>query len=92
MIAPIAFVSEHSETLVEIDIDYRRMATKAGVPFFAYTGAVSTMPNFIDGLATLVREALAHAGDCASAKGGRICPQNFTGCCQTKIRTSRDVL
>jgi protoporphyrin/coproporphyrin ferrochelatase len=82
IIAPIAFVSEHSETLVEIDMEYRHMALQAGSPFFAYTGAVSGAPVFIEGLAKLVRNALASDTDCASAAGGRICPPAFSGCCQ----------
>src|SRR5207248_1485657 len=32
VVAPISFVSEHSETLVELDLDYRRLAEDAGVP------------------------------------------------------------
>jgi ferrochelatase len=32
IVAPIAFVSEHSETLVELDIEYRKLAAEAGVP------------------------------------------------------------
>ena len=34
IVVPIAFVSEHSETLVELDIEYRRLAETAGVPFY----------------------------------------------------------
>src|SRR6185437_3361642 len=34
VVAPIAFVSEHSETLVELDRDYRKLARDAGVPFY----------------------------------------------------------
>ena len=32
IVVPIAFVSEHSETLVELDIEYRELAEEAGVP------------------------------------------------------------
>ncbi len=58
VIAPIAFVSEHSETLVEIGIEYRHRAEQAGVPFFAVVPTVSTTPTFIAGLARLVRAVL----------------------------------
>src|SRR5437764_1047996 len=34
VIAPISFVSEHSETLVELDRHYRRLAATLGVPFY----------------------------------------------------------
>ena len=56
VIAPISFVSEHSETLVELDRDYRRLAEACGVRFYARVPAVGTEPRFIAGLAWLVRE------------------------------------
>jgi ferrochelatase len=55
---PLSFVSEHSETLVELDIDYRRLASKAGVPAYVRVPTVGTHPLFIRGLASLVRAAL----------------------------------
>ena len=55
---PISFVSEHSETLVELDIDYRRLATEAGVPTYIRVPTVGTHPLFIHGLANLVRASL----------------------------------
>jgi ferrochelatase len=54
VIAPISFVSEHSETLVELDRDYRRLAETFGVPFYRRVPAVGTEPSFIAGLARLV--------------------------------------
>jgi len=54
VIAPIAFVSEHSETLVELDIDYRKLAREHGVPAYYRVGAVGTAPEFIVALADLV--------------------------------------
>lgn len=56
---PLSFVSEHSETLVELDIDYRHLARHAGVETYVRVPTVGTHPQFIDGLATLVRAALA---------------------------------
>jgi ferrochelatase len=56
---PLSFVSEHSETLVELDIDYRRLAAEAGVPAYVRVPTVGTHPLFIQGLANLVRAALA---------------------------------
>jgi ferrochelatase len=55
---PLSFVSEHSETLVELDIDYRRLAEQAGVPKYVRVPTVGTHPQFIHGLANLVRAAL----------------------------------
>ncbi|HUY68981.1 MAG TPA: ferrochelatase [Alphaproteobacteria bacterium] len=54
VIVPIAFVSEHSETLYEIDMLYRALAQKAGVPAFARAQTVGAAPAFIAGLAGLV--------------------------------------
>jgi ferrochelatase len=55
---PISFVSEHSETLVELDIDYRELAAEAGVPAYVRVPTVGTHPKFIEGLARLVNDAL----------------------------------
>jgi ferrochelatase len=64
---PLSFVSEHSETLVELDIDYRHLAGQAGVETYVRVPTVGTHPQFIDGLATLVRAALA-----GSTKAARV--------------------
>ena len=55
---PLSFVSEHSETLVELDIDYRHLADKVGVATYIRVPTVGTHPLFIAGLARLVRNAL----------------------------------
>jgi ferrochelatase len=67
VVAPIAFVSEHSETLVELDRDYRRLAEAAGVSFYRRVATVGTDPRFIAGLARLVREQGADAAGARSA-------------------------
>lgn len=54
VVAPISFVSEHSETLVELDRDYRRLAAAEGVPAFHRVPAVGTDRRFIAALAALV--------------------------------------
>ena len=55
VIAPISFVSEHSETLVELDRDYRRLAESCGVPGYHRVRTVGTDRRFIAALAELVR-------------------------------------
>lgn len=55
---PIAFVSEHSETLVELDIEYREMAEKLNIPGYYRAPTVGVSADFIDGLAGLVETAL----------------------------------
>jgi protoporphyrin/coproporphyrin ferrochelatase len=57
IVVPIAFVSEHSETLVELDIDYRERAHALGVKPYIRVPAVGTHPAFVAGLASLVEEA-----------------------------------
>jgi ferrochelatase len=60
VVVPISFVSEHIETLEEIDIEYREIATNAGISNFVRVPALDTYPTFIKGLADLVQ--LAQAG------------------------------
>ncbi len=58
IVVPIAFVSEHSETLVELDIEYAALARGSGVPDYIRVPAVGTRSEFIEGLARLVVDAL----------------------------------
>ncbi|HAG82706.1 MAG TPA: ferrochelatase [Cyanobacteria bacterium UBA12227] len=58
VVVPISFVSEHIETLQEIDIEYRELAEESGIENFQRVPALNTHPIFIDSLATLVIEAL----------------------------------
>ena len=80
VLVPIAFVSEHSETLVELDVTYREHARAAGVPAYHRVPALGTHPAFIEGLAGLVRSALNGAAHLDSGEGGRICPAAHRGC------------
>jgi ferrochelatase len=83
IVAPIAFVSEHSETLVELDMDYAKLARESGVPDYLRVPTVGTRPEFIDGLAQLVLRAAA--GESAVTCGaGRICPADRTACSYAK--------
>ena len=54
VVAPISFVSEHSETLVELDREYRRVAQRHGVARYERVPTVGTHPDFIAALAQLV--------------------------------------
>lgn len=58
LVVPISFVSEHIETLQEVDIEYREIAEEAGIHKFQRVPALNTHPVFINSLATLVTEAL----------------------------------
>ena len=78
-IAPIAFVSEHSETLVELDLEYAHLALQSGVKDYLRVPTVSAHPAFIESLAQLVRRANAGEG-ILSGSGARICPKRFAAC------------
>ncbi|MFK0733790.1 MAG: ferrochelatase [Gloeotrichia echinulata GP01] len=58
VVVPISFVSEHIETLQEIDIEYREVAEEAGIHNFRRVPAPNTHPVFIKALADLVIDAL----------------------------------
>jgi len=56
---PISFVSEHIETLYELDIQYQALAREVGIPHFRRVPALNCHRAFIRGLAELVRARLA---------------------------------
>jgi ferrochelatase len=58
LVVPISFVSEHIETLQEIDIEYKEIAEEAGIENFQRVPALNTHPVFIDSLAHLVKDSL----------------------------------
>ncbi|MBD2326957.1 ferrochelatase [Alkalinema sp. FACHB-956] len=58
VVVPISFVSEHIETLEEIDQEYREVAEEAGIEIFSRVPALDTDPTFIQALADLVQKAL----------------------------------
>jgi len=82
VLLPIAFVSEHSETLVELDIEYRHLAEQAGVPLYLRVATVGTGAGFIEGLAGLVRDSLSGERPLCAYGGGRICPAEWGRCPQ----------
>lgn len=78
IVVPVAFVSEHSETLVELDMEYRHLAESVGVPRYVRVPTVGTAPDFIAGLARLVQNA-PEPGP-APSNGRRLCPRAFSRC------------
>ena len=82
IVVPIAFVSEHSETLVELDIEYRDLAERAGAPAYVRVATVGTDAPFIAGLAELVAGAATAQRPICSHAGGRFCPAEWQGCPQ----------
>ena len=80
VVVPIAFVSEHSETLVELDIEYAERARQAGVPGYVRVPAVGTAAAFVAGLADLVTDALGRPPETAPQGGHRLCPTDRQQC------------
>ena len=58
-LVPVSFVSEHVETLYELDVEVARHAHRAGIAHLARAPALGASPTFLSCLADLVRDALA---------------------------------
>ena len=54
ILVPIAFVSEHSETLVELDIEYKKLAINNGCKNYNRVPALGTNKNYIKSLSELI--------------------------------------
>jgi ferrochelatase len=79
LIAPIAFVSEHVETLVELDHEYAKAAREAGCSPYLRAPTPGVRPRFIEDLAHAVLIALGRAGD-ARPHGPWLCPAGLAKC------------
>ena len=62
IVTPVAFVSEHIETLIELDIEYAELAHGLGVAPYLRTPAVGVAAPFIQTLADAVMQALPRDG------------------------------
>ena len=81
LLSPIAFVSEHIETLVELDYEYKLIADQEGAAVYVRAPALGIASGFIDTLADLVEDALADEGDGPRSHcGGRVCPTEWSAC------------
>ncbi len=77
VVAPIAFVSEHIETLVELDIEYRHLAEGLGVSPYLRAPAVGVAGPFIEALAGAVADSLGRTG---TAPYGVGCQAKWKAC------------
>jgi ferrochelatase len=77
VITPIAFVSEHIETLVELDIEYGELAHEKGASPYLRAPAVGIEPLFIDALADAAVSALSRTG---VAPFGQGCKADWKAC------------
>ena len=80
VIVPIAFVSEHSETLVELDIEYEKLARNNGCTDYTRVEALGVNENFIDGLSDLVLNKENYKLNDSLYPPKNRCPSNFTKC------------
>ena len=76
VVVPIAFVSDHIETLVELDIENRHIAEMSGVSVYVRAAVANDDPAFIEALAAIVRGSeqtgLCHGG--SRCGGHKDCP------------------
>jgi protoporphyrin/coproporphyrin ferrochelatase len=79
VVLPISFVSEHSETLVELDIEYKKIAGDLGIEHYRRVPTLTADQGYIDALANLARDAATKRGLCPP-RGTRYCPQRFERC------------
>jgi ferrochelatase len=89
LVVPVAFTSEHSETLVELDVEYREEAEKFGVPGYFRAPAQNSDPAFIAALADLSRMARGSGRSLCSFGGARQCPKQHRGCPHEKANVER---
>ncbi|PPR77464.1 MAG: Ferrochelatase [Alphaproteobacteria bacterium MarineAlpha2_Bin1] len=83
IIIPIAFVSEHSETLVELDKEYYDLAISKGITYYKRVPALGIQNQFIKCLAEIIRNNLNNFSDnldINSSNGIRLCPTSFKNC------------
>ena len=76
VIVPLSFVSEHSETLVELDIFYKDIALSQGAAFYERVPTVSCHPLFIKGLAHIITQGYSTDTFCPSRYSQCYCRGN----------------
>ena len=86
LLDPVAFVSEHVETLVELDVDYAKLAQTLGVSPYLRAPALGVEEGFIAGLASAVERALRRGG---CEPDGTPCAAKFSRC--GRVARSADV-
>ena len=80
ILTPIAFVSEHIETLVELDEEYAELAEEFGAAGYTRVPALGVEPAFINALARGVQAALDGQTGLKPPGAATLCPQTFGNC------------
>lgn len=81
LVVPVAFTSDHIETLSELDIEVAHAARAAGVTEFRRSPALNSRPDFVDALAGIAARHLAE-GRAAGPQYAFRCP----GCTNAECR------
>lgn len=87
LITPIAFVSDHVETLVELDHDYAKVAAEVGCAPYLRAPALGVEPAFIGALARAVAAALARDAD-VGPDSAWLCPAGHGKCARRLAKAS----
>jgi ferrochelatase len=74
LMVPVSFVSEHSETLYEMDILYGELTQEVGINHYLRVPTMNCRADFIDALARLVERAVTLDAQSASRTSCRYCP------------------
>ena len=80
VLVPIAFVSEHSETLVELDIEYKELADKNGCENYTRVPALGINEDFIKSLSNLIINKEDYNFNNKLYPPKIRCPNNFKKC------------
>ena len=79
VVVPIAFVSDHSETLYELDIQFKEWADEKAMIHYSRVPVLGDHPMFIEGLASLIVSSLSGQDDM------RKCPRSYKDCCHGRF-------
>ncbi len=82
VIVPVAFVSEHSETLVELDIDYAQKTKEWGATFYGRVPALGNSPSYIKCLENAVRRLINDQLILESSCSADLCRLSRGDCCR----------
>ena len=80
VLVPIAFVSEHSETLVELDIEYKELAEKNGCKNYSRVPALGVNENYIKAMSNLIINKQDHDFNGNLFPPKIQCPNQFKRC------------
>jgi ferrochelatase len=90
LVIPIAFTSDHIETLSELDRDYGHLAQRLGITHYRRVPALNDRPRFLDGLASLVRDHLV-SGQAYSSQYRLRCPGCVNPICRGIVNPVKSV-